>query len=189
MANIAGRYGLTINITNAQYTFTDNNRDASFTPQSPDIIVPANCAQIFNYGAQALAYGESDFIINRARIISSGAPGLQPPELKRAANINFVLCKQDGTILDSTQLKIQNWNEWTDINAVLKPYKNNPTWDSFELNNNKPVYFCPKYINSLYCLDDYNLQSAYVGQTFTPILELDVEATGGMVDSYNFGIF
>lgn len=189
MANIAGRYGLTINITNAQYTFNGNNRDAQFTPMPPDIVVAANCVQINYYGAQALGCGDSDFVIKRARIISSGAPGLQPPELKRAAQINLDLCKQDGTLLDGVILKLQNWNEWTDINATLRPYKTKPSWSDGELVNNKPVFFCPRHLNTYYNVDDYNLQAAYVGQTVSPILELDVESTGGMVESYNYSIF
>lgn len=189
MANIAGRYGLTINITNAQYTFTDNNRNAQFTQTSPDIVVPANCVQVNYYGAQALGCGESNFVIKRARVISSGAPGLQPPELKRAAQINLALCKQDGTTLDSVILKLQNWNEWTDVNATLRPYKNNPSWSAIEINQHKPVYFSPRYLNSYFNVDDYNLQSAYVGEKVSPILELDVEATGGMIESYNYDIF
>lgn len=188
MSEVASKYDLVINITNAQHTFTGNNRNAHFVASAPELITAANCTQIFAPSAQALAMGENDFTIKYARIISSGAAGVQTPELSRASQLNFGLCKQDGTELDSVLLKFQNWNEWTEINAVLRPYKSKPTWLDAEIINHKPVYFSPKVQYSYYNVDDYNINSAYVGQTFSPVLEMIVE-TSGMLEDYAHNIF
>ena len=189
MAKIANEYDLVINITNAEYTFTGNDRDAQFTPVAPELVAAANCTQIFAPSAQACAVADYDFTIERARIISSGAPGVQPPQLKRAAQVLLELCKQDGTFITSIVLKFQNWNEWTEINGILRPYENQlVTWDPAEVNINKPVYFSPKVQNTYFNVDDYNIASPYVGGKFSPVLEMIVK-TSGMTETYANQIF
>lgn len=188
MADVAGRYGLSIVVSKAQYEFTGNDRDAQFVATYPNETVAANCTQIFAGTGQAVAVGECNFNIVRARIISSGAAGVRAPEGKRAAQVHLKLEKQLGGELDDVFLKFQNWNEWTDINATLRPYKTKPTWLDAEIVNHKPAFFVVDYNMSYYNVDDYNIQAAYVGQTFTPILELDVK-TSGMIDTNNFYIF
>lgn len=188
MDNIAGRYGLTIVISKATYEFTGNDRNAQFVATYPNETVAANCTQIFGGSAQAVAIGECNFIIRRARIISSGAAGVRAPTGSRAAQVHLKLEKQLGGELDDVFLKFQNWNEWTEINATLRPYKNKPTWLDAEIVNHKPAFFVVDYNYSYYNVDDYNVQAAYVGQSFTPILELDVEAAG-MLETSNFNIF
>ena len=186
MAKIAGTYNITIALSNAQYTFTGNDRAAQFTPSSPDVLNPAYCSQLNAQQAVAGLY-ETEIRIKRARVISSGAPGLQAPEGLRACQLLLSLAKQDGTNeFDSIFLKINNWNEWTDINGTLSPSKGaEPAlWDDVC----KPVFFFIKYLNTYFNVDDYNLQSAYIGQTFKPILELEID-TAGMVDTYAYKVF
>ena len=186
---IASKYNLVINLSNAEYTFTGNNRDANFTLTAPEQVTAANCAQIFAPSAQAYALAENNFTIIRARIISSGAAGVQPPKLKRAAQIGLNLTKQDGTFITSAILKFQNWNEWTEINCVMRPHENKlVTWDPAEIAIFKPVYFSPSVQNSYFNVDDYNIASAYVGEKFSPILQMIVE-TSGMGETYANGIF
>lgn len=189
MAKIANTYDLVINITNAEYTFTGTDRDAQFTPSAPELVTAANCTQIFAPSAQACAVADYDFTIERARILSSGAPGVQPPTLKRASQVLLELCKQDGTFITSIVLKFQNWNEWTEINGILRPYENQiVTWDPAEVAINKPVYFSPKVQNTYFNVDDYNIASPYVGEKFSPVLEMIVR-TSGMTETYANNIF
>lgn len=189
MAKVASKYDLVINISNAEYEFTGNNRDANFTIVAPELVTAANCAQIFAPSAQAYALDENDFTIKYARVISSGAAGVQPPKLKRAAQIGLNLTKQDGTFITAAILKFQNWNEWTEINCVMRPHANKTvTWDESEIIIYKPVYFSPSVQNSYFNVDDYNISAAYVGEKFSPVLEMIVE-TSGMGETYANGIF
>ena len=189
MANVASKYDLVINLSNAEYTFSGNDRDANFTLVAPELVTAANCTQIFAPSAQAYALAENDFTIKYARVISSGAAGVQPPQLKRAAQIGLNLTKQDGTFITGAILKFQNWNEWTEINCVMRPHANKTvTWDPAEIAIFKPVYFSPSVQNSYFNVDDYNIAAAYVGEKFSPVLEMIVE-TSGMGETYANGIF
>lgn len=189
MAKVASKYDLVINIPNAEFTFAKNNRDANFTITAPELVTAANCTQIFAPSAQAYALAENDFTIKYARVISSGAAGVQPPKLKRAAQIGLNLTKQDGTFITAAILKFQNWNEWTEINCVMRPHENKTvTWDPAEIAIFKPVFFSLSVQNSYFNVDDYNIAAAYVGEKFSPVLEMIVE-TSGMGETYANGIF
>lgn len=185
--DIAGKYNISI-VTNAQFTYNDNNRDAQFVPPSPNVLAQANCVQINGTG-QALCIYDADVIIRRARIIPSGGFGTQPPEKKRAAQVYLKLVKSDLTELDTRLIKFQSWGEWYDINATLRPYKTKTTWTAGEINQHKPVHFMIDYIQTYFNVDDYNIDAAYKSQTMTPILEMEIEATGGMIESYQYNIF
>lgn len=189
MERIAGIYNLSLVIQNAQYTFTDNDRDATFSPSSPNVLASAACSQL-NLQAYALPRYEAELVIKRARIISSGAPGMQAPEGKRAAQIALTLKSADlADTFCTSFLKIQKWNEWTEINARLKPFEfKNHTFTPSEIARHKPVYFCIDYMNTYFNVDDFNLQAAYAGQTTTPILELEID-TSGMIDDSQFNLF
>lgn len=185
--DIAGKYNVSI-VTNAQFTYNDNNRSAQFSPASPDVISNANCAQINGTG-YALACYDANITIKRARIIASGGFGTQAPESKRAAQIFLKLVKSDFTELDTRILKIQKWDEWQEINATLRPHKTQTTWTASEETRHKPVYFCIGFVNTYFNVDDYNIAAAYKNQTMTPILEMEIETAGGMIESAQYNIF
>lgn len=189
MANIANKYCISAKL-NAQYTFTGNDRDADFTIASPDVPLDLSCTS-----SSTTAYVKPlyDCILNikRVRIVSAGAPGLQRPELHRAANFNLSVASADEngiyTNLDSVIIKIDNWNERSDVNHALRPFKTHFNFTDAQVNQHKPVTLFARYMNSEFYLDDYNLQSAYVGQTFTPYLEMEIE-TAGMVETSQYNI-
>lgn len=189
MAKIAGKYNLAFAISNAQYTFTDNDRDAVFYPSSPNVVNSASCTQL-NVQTTAAPMYENEIRILRARIISSGAPGVEPPEGKRAAQVLLRLCTNDlSKEFCLLFLKFRKWNEWTEINGVMRPFETPHIFTDAEITIHKPVYFSVAYANTYFQLDDYNLQSAYVGQTFTPILEMEVDCAGGLIEEANHNIF
>ena len=169
--DIAGKYNVSI-VTNAQFTYNDNNRDAQFVPPSPNVLAQAYCVTI-----------------RRARIIPSGGFGTQPPEKKRAAQVYLKLVKNDFTELDTRLLKFPSWGEWYDINATLRPHKTTTTWTAGEIANHKPVNFMIDYVQTYFNVDDYNIDNAYKGQTMTPILEMELETGGGMIESSQYNIF
>lgn len=185
--DIAGKYNVSI-ITNAQFTYNDNNRDAQFAPSAPDVLAQSYCAQNETNGFALCCY-DADVIIKRARIIPSGGYGTQPPEKKRAAQVYLKLVKSDLTELDTRLLKFQSWGEWNDVNATLRPHKTQTTWTDGEINNHKPVYFCIGYVLTYFNVDDYNIGDAYKSQTMTPILEMEIETAGGMIESSQYNIF
>ena len=185
--DIAGKYNVSI-VTNAQFTYKDNNRDAHFAPSSPDVLAQSYCAQNDTNGYALCCY-DADLVIKRARIIPSGGFGTQPPEKKRAAQVYLKLVKSDLTELDTRLLKFQSWGEWYDVNATLRPHKTETTWTDGEINKHKPVYFCIGYVLTYFNVDDYNIFDAYKGQTMTPILEMELETAGGMIESYQYSIF
>lgn len=185
--NISGKYNISI-VTNAQFTYADNDRNAHFEPSAPDLISNAECAQI-NGAGYALVCFDSNINIKRARVIASGGFGTQAPEKKRAAQIFLKLVKSDLTELDTRILKIQKWDEWQEINATLSPHKTPTTWTDSEVTRHKPVYFCLGYINTYFNVDDYNIAAAYKNQTMTPILEMEIETAGGMIESSQYNIF
>lgn len=184
---IAGKYNISI-VTNAQFTYNDNNRDAQFVPPSVDVLAQAYCVQN-NTSGYALCPYDANIIIKRARIVPSGGYGTQPPEKKRAAQVYLKLVKSDFTELDTRLLKFPSWGEWYDINATLRPHKTETTWTAAEITQYKPVQFCIGYALTYFNVDDYNIQSAYKSQTMTPILEMEIESGAGMIESAQYNIF
>lgn len=185
--DIAGKYNVSI-VTNAQFTYNDNNRDAQFVPPSPNVLAQAYCVQIDGSGFALCCY-DANVTIRRARIIPSGGFGTQPPEKKRAAQVYLKLVKNDFTELDTRLLKFPSWGEWYDINATLRPHKTRTTWTDSEINQHKPVYFMIDYVQTYFNVDDYNIGDAYKSQTMTPILEMELETSGGMIESSQYNIF
>lgn len=185
--DIAGKYNVSI-VTNAQFTYNDNNRYAQFVPPSPNVLAQAYCVQIDGSGFALCCY-DANVTISRARIIPSGGFGTQPPEKKRAAQVYLKLVKNDFTELDTRLLKFPSWGEWYDINATLRPHKTQTTWTPGEIANHKPVHFMIDYVQTYFNVDDYNIDNAYKGQTMTPILEMELETAGGMIESSQYNVF
>ena len=190
MANIAGIYRISAKL-NAQYTLTGNDRDADFTISAPDVPLDLSCTSSSTTAYVKPIY-DGILKIKRVRLVSAGAPGLQRPELHRAANFNLSVDAADEngiyTNLDSVIIKIDNWNEWNNVNHDLRPFKTYFTFTDSQINQHKPVTLFARYMNSEFYCDDYNLQAAYIGQTFTPYLEMEIESTAGMVETSQYNL-
>lgn len=172
-----------INITiqvPATYTFAGNNRDASAsvasdTPVTPKIVntyqggsslspveIPIGSINIRQGNSNILIPKGSPVRITRARMLSSGAmnlqsaPGKNAGEIKMAFTGNFTADPSDFTIA------CVNWNEWEEKNIVVD-LKNNPTFGISILSG------------SIIRMDDYNIQDAYIGQSFTAIIEIELQ--------------
>lgn len=187
--DIAGKYNVSAKL-NAQYEFTGNNRDATFSISSPDATLDLSCISSSTSAFVAVMY-DCRVKIKRVRLVSAGAPGLQRSETHRAGSFVLALQAADEngiyTTLDSVVVKIDNWNEWTATNFDLRPYKTPFNFTDAQVTQHKPVKFCALYLNSSFYCDDYNVQSAYVGKTFTPWLEMEIE-TAGMVELLQYRI-
>ena len=103
----------------------------------------------------------------RARLISSGAPGLEPAIETLAGQL--ALRFTDGTNnSEPFMLSFTKYNEWEQqmVSAVTGECEG----DSIRLELIAR--------DSMITLDDYNVQEAYVGQDVEPILEIEVECSG-----------
>lgn len=180
MAEVAGRYNCNAEIGNSEYTFTGNNRDALFSPtgdnqrltlvcsQNPLIYLPRQYDTGFVYGTKVF--------IKRARVISRGAPGLRTTR-NTAAEIELFIRTFSGDIIaDSRGLYFVNWNEWININAVFDCWLD--PLDDDGSKKNAFLSFGVDHTRTYFAVDDYNIQSAYIGQKFFPELELEIEAAG-----------
>ena len=194
MANIAGRYFVRFLVPDTEYEFTDNDRNATFTPSSAGTqIVTAYATNSDGLNAPVLLPIESEFRIKRVRLVGVGAESLKPgtgsPYL--AAKI-AIGCGEDdldnppaALALDGINLTVTRWGEWEDTNKVLRPFRN---LSGLDLSN----YIGAKLFVNLgqaefYC-DDYNLDAAFVGQKVKPLLEMEVDA-GGLYDTVNKVLF
>lgn len=187
--NIIGRYHLRA-VINASYQFTGNNRAASFVyPNLSDelILSCVNAPQ----AQTALLTGQASATIKRARLISAGAPGLSTPnDGTPAASIWLSLTSNFGTGKEIFKLRFSNWNEWEETDIELEPYKYIGSWISSAADGNYAVKVnIEQQPDTEFNLDDFNIQADYVGETFTPVLELEIVTAGMCLAGYNDILF
>ncbi len=176
---IAGKYTLWGVVPNCTYEFKGNNRAAAFGITGDRVQMSMKALNSLSIDSNVTPVMGADVQIKRAKIEPSGAFGLQPPQAERAAGFFLDLVYTDGDgnlqILDSIALQFDKWGKWCDINKDLQAYrqiKPDPEACVFSIQPSFAFFKC----------DDYNIDSAYIGQTVTPVLVLEVE-TPGMWDS------
>lgn len=174
MAKIQGVYRIYATLTNGGnadlYTFTNANRSAevNFTQdtalsfnQIDSIVTPAGLVRKF--------IKNCTLNVVRGRILTPGAPGLQPAKGRIAANILLQATNDDNESGNSLKLIFPVFNQWTEFGIPFESF--NISTDSY--------YFMLKYAApSFLTVDDYNLQSAYEGETLNASLELEVDTNG-----------
>lgn len=174
----------------ATYKFTGNDRDAEFDAGNQNVVLSTKCLNIFGGSGIAKFRYNAAIKIRRARLVARGAEEVAPPLDPDKYCGDFVLGVQQyldgsGKNLDSVRLKFTRWNEWTELNAVLRPYATKAdTWEGASLSTLKPVSLELKYQNALFCVDDYNIQDAYIDQYMNTALEMQIE-TAGIIDTYS----
>lgn len=196
MAKVNGNYTICSNLDFSNngtptpaYQFAGNNRNASFTGHVPDKIMETVCTSTDLGGGYAAFNANAEIRIKKARLNADGACGLQCAPGKLAGRFYLGVrqgatgYKPDGVTpsaeLAVVELKFKNWGEWVDIDGVLRPYEGNADdWSDYPLGG---VHLCRlvfKYLNSNFTCDDYNANSAYLGQDLTPTLELQIDVPG-----------
>lgn len=196
MANIAGKYFTRLIVPDTEYTFTNDvsARNANFSPSTTgNELVNLYATNSDALNAPVLLPVQNKFNINRVRLVSSGAPGLQPGNASPflAGKITFGVGVEDPDnpgavlVLDNIHITITRWNSWEDCKKALTPFRN---MADIDLSAYIQVgFFVLKTDCSFWC-DDYNLQSEYTGEKTKPILEMEVE-TAGMTDTLNHVLF
>lgn len=146
------------------HTFAGNNRDASISIAA-DENVDMNLLSD-SRGSKALLGINSNITIVRGRLIAAGAPGLDVAG--RAAGVVNLHFKGNtsGTSAPIT-LTFTKWNEWETMGVTTG------TGGCVGASASMVVE-----AGSSFGLDDYNIDSAYVGQDVYPIIELEVDTAG-----------
>lgn len=174
MANVQGVYRIYADLKDGNnadlYTFTNADRAAevNFTQdtelnfnQIDSVVTPGGILRKFS----------KNCILNvlRGRILTPGAPGLQPAKGRIAANLVLQATNADNEPGNILKLIFPVYNEWVNFGIPFKNY--GISTDSY--------FFLLKYAApSFLTVDDYNLQSAYEGETLNAALELEVDTSG-----------
>lgn len=162
------------------YQFTGTDRDA-------DIVNGSGLGLFWSLKAieDRYLYRTAHFVANnkvkikRARLNTPGAVGLR-------SGVSAGIAA--SVIIDSSGGPLNDWNPIGDPSIVLRFSKFNE-WENFDLTflseeaegeGLDQIYFM---INELRLwIDDYNIQSAYVGETFGLILEMEIDTAGMVID-------
>lgn len=173
MANnkISGSYILqSFNID--EYTLTGNNRDAlvSVSESRVNLIDLSNGSQLDRV-IDLLT--KNKIHVKGIRVITPGAEGLRA--CKNCARFWF----QYYSIIDSENkgllsiVEVERYNEW----QVLDDY-----WEPYKLAG-KENFFNLGISHAEFNIDDYNIQSAYVGKKVKFAIELKIDTAGIFLDN------
>lgn len=152
------------------YTFTGEARDASVTladNQTLRLIPKNSLVSRATFKPSGITPVPSNITFVRARLVASGAPGLEPAVGSFAGQL--ALHFKGATKNSATfTLGFTKWNEWEQ--PMVSAVTGECDGDSIGLELLAS--------GTVLTLDDYNVQEAYVGQDVTPILEIEVECDG-----------
>lgn len=174
-SKIQGNYLIEIDLTNfsKNFTFQGNNRNTLLHPVHGAYI--ARSVVMNNSAITGNVYFIRDNVlkIKRAKIVTIGADGLRGGfDILGANNIaQIILNAVEINDLSATygefSLSFNRYNEWEDFNAEFMPNKNAPQKYALSVDGISDI-----------SVDDYNIQSAYLGQGFKSKLILDIDTAG-----------
>ena len=150
----------------ATYTFTGNARQATFGVAA-DASLELHALSFA--GADKVQLKGGNFRIVRARLVASGADGLEPGKEKIAGSMNLKLVYGGSDASNVFKLSFYKWDEWTEQDIRIGVYPQA---------ENKDCGLAVVQRGTEFTCDDYNVDSAFVGQSFVPILELEIECRG-----------
>lgn len=169
---IYGKYIIQSNLTAnfPVYNFTGNNRNANMSPTDPDVNFICNSVGS-NVSVNFIT--QNKIFIKRARLLTPGCEGLRPGLNSSAAALFFTAIEKDG-VLDNNHyfcLKFSRFNEWENFNFFYEPYFG-------KILKTEECSFKLALHPSGFDIDDYNIQSAYIGQPISLMLEMDIDTNG-----------
>lgn len=169
---IYGNYIIQSNLTAnfPVYKFTGNDRNANRSPNNPN--VNFNCNNVgsndsINFITQNKIY------IKRARLLTPGCENLRAGLNAKAATLVFSAIEKDG-VLDNNNsftLTFSRFNEWENFNFFYEPYFG-------KILKTEECSFRLALPPSGFNIDDYNIQSAYIGQPLSLWLEMEIDTNG-----------
>lgn len=170
------KYIISVNLgSNCEYTFTGSDADASFAPSS-------NCCETndeLTRSKQGVSFNTSNSIhITKARILSPLAPLLQAGS-QYAGQLSCAIASVSGGDVDQSfadfDISFSKWNEWEKKDIFI------PANDAGDVG--RIIVYSASTTLSVH---DFNIQEAYVGEKFTPCLEVEVETDFMLCDGDNF---
>ena len=149
---------------NGKYTLTGANSSSSFSPS--DDIFPDNTETLVSGKTVSLS-GDNKYHITRARLVSTGAPGLETGS-GVAASLDCAVAVVSGSSIVGDpiaefKLDINRWNEWEAKDIFINHDE-----------DHREGQVVVKTSSTLY-VHDYNVQTDYVGADVKPTLELEIE--------------
>ena len=150
---------LRASLAGLDYKFTGADRNASSSAAADTALVLSD----MRTGQTDVTFNAGQVVrVRRARLISSGAPGLQS-ELDGAA-ASLTILEGNGSPFagqNSCKLEFAEWNEWED--------------KDFELAISEDGSSLGIQAGSEVTCDDFNIQDSFVGQAVYPVVELEAE--------------
>ena len=148
------------------YEFTGADRTASYT--YPDTMPYCEFTAVDRGGVEICFAPNQDLTILNARIIS-GVPGVVGGDDRPAATITLIFGTQDDCDLDDTLVEVPLYLvEWNRTEKQVKSIGGSV------LKASTPVFAFIKG-GSSYNVMDFNVQEDWVGEAFTPEIELIIE--------------
>lgn len=190
MTAIRGKKYLLWANTQCSYTLTGANRQATFDIGNQDKVIDTfvMANNVVISPVKGFLNYENLCTIKRARIIPAGACGARPAPVSVAARLNIaVVAGIDGKKLDNTDgdtlavfaLYFENWDEWTEFNIDVEPFKKEINWDEYQHDaDKKPCSLKILEHAQFFSIDDYNIQSAYIGQDVHPMIDFEINTAG-----------
>lgn len=169
---IYGNYIIQSNLTAnfPVYNFSGNNRNANRSPNNPDVNFTCNSVGS-NVSVDFIT--QNKIYIKRARLLTPGCEKLRAGLNASAAALVFSAIEKDG-VLDNNHfftLKFQRFNEWENFNFFYEPYYG-------KILRTEECSFKLALPPSGFNIDDYNVQSAYIGQPLSLALEMEIDTNG-----------
>ena len=192
MTAIRGKKYLLWANTQCSYKLTGANRQATFDIGKQDKVIDTfiMANDVVISPVKGFLNYENLCTIKRARLVPSGAWGAHPAPVSVAGRLSIaVVAGIDGKKLDNTDgdtltvfsLYFENWDEWMEFNINVEPFKTEVNWDEYQHDaDKKPCSFKILEHAQFFSIDDYNIQSAYIGQDVHPMIDFEID-TAGMV--------
>lgn len=191
MAKIQGLYSLRAQLYNKAatladgggvlYEFTNNDRAADIgSAFRCDLdFIQQDTLSVDSYDGTRRFISKNKLFIKRVRLVTPGAPELQPSPGEHAARLllNSYAIDGDGneTHGNAMQIKLDFFNEWQEFNVWF---------ENFDIVSGDGTYkfYIPAAKWNLN-VDDYNLQTAYEGAELFAFLELEIDTAGVLTPS------
>lgn len=169
---IYGTYIICSNLTAnfPVYNFTGKNRNANMSPTVPT--VNFICSSVGS-NVDVNFITQNKIYIKRARLLTPGCEKLRAGLNSSAAALVFSAIEKDGVIDNnhSFTLNFKRFNEWENFNFFYEPYFG-------KILKTEECSFRLALPPSGFNIDDYNIQSAYIGQPLSLFLEMEIDTNG-----------
>lgn len=173
MAKILGKYIVRASLKDfaTAFTFQNAGQDERLTIAA-DKVLNFICPDITRPINNVISFVKNNVLkVQKIRILTTGAEGLRCGIDDRAANLLFVAYGLNDTTtpVGTFQIMVDRFNEWQDVNI------------DFLCDNSAPntnFYLGLDHSYSFLSLEDFNVQADYIGKTFVPFVELEIDTAG-----------